>query len=187
MKGVMRMADMFNKFKLENVLGAVLMIVVGVFLIIHPDDTLSIIAYGISIVMVIMGIIKIVGYLKDSKGGSTVDGLNEYASPWNLIAGILLIVFAGLIATVLMNLISFVLGILIIGSGAIKLEQGISMNKNGKNGVFVIILGAVAVILGIICLARPSFVNNMITQLIGVGLVYGGVTDFLSTALVSKS
>ncbi|MBR4514045.1 MAG: DUF308 domain-containing protein [Lachnospiraceae bacterium] len=181
------MGEMFNKFKVENILGSVLMIVVGVFLIIHPDDTLSIIAYGISAVMVIMGIIKIVGYLKGSKGDSTVNGLNEYSSPWNLIAGILLIIFAGLIATVLMNLISFVLGILIIGSGAIKLEQGITMNKNGGKGLFVIILGVVAIALGVICIAKPSFVNNIITQLIGAGLAYGGVTDILSTALVSKS
>ena len=181
------MDKLFNRFKIENVLGSVLMIVVGVFLIIHPDDTLSIIAYGVSVVMVIMGIIKIIGYLKGSKGETSVDGLNEYSSPWNLIIGILLIVFAGLIATVLMNLISFVLGILIIASGAIKLEQGLSINKNGGNGLFVIILGTIAVVVGILCLVRPDFINNIIMQIIGIGLVFSGVSDLVSTAIVSKS
>ncbi len=180
------MSGLFNKLKTENVLGACAMIVIGVLLFIFPTEVQNLIKNTIAIVLVILGLVKVVKYFRSQHAGNTVDGLNEYDSPVDLIVGIVLIVLAGVVAWALVKFIPTVLGIIVLVSGLIKLDQAMSLKKSGGNAGLVMILALISVVFGILCIFHPSFINDILIQLIGVGLIYGGVSDLFTTGYVQK-
>ncbi|MGN0368040.1 MAG: HdeD family acid-resistance protein [Wujia sp.] len=173
-----------TKFKSDMVFRSIAMIVAGVIIFAFPDSVQRIFAFGIAMVLVIMGAIKILRYAKNSK--SQVGDLNEYESPSTLVTGILLVIFAILVPTVLGSFIPFVLGLIVLISGVLKLAQGIELKKaNAGNATGILIMAAISIIVGLLAVCNPFKTVSVLLQIIGAGLIYGGITDLIATGYVS--
>ncbi len=183
------MNNLFTKFRTEMVFRSIVMIIAGIVLVIFPSATQNTLAYAIAIVLVICGLLRILRYcgvIGRSKADSDL-GLNEYASPMDLITGILMIIFAALVAKVLISFIPVVLGIVVLISGLIKLEQAIQLCRSHKgNWIGVLIMSAITIVVGLLAVFNPFETGNVLLRVIGVGLAFGGVTDLIATGYVSN-
>lgn len=183
------MNNLFTKFRTEMVFRSVVMIIAGVVLVIFPSATQNTIAYAIAIVLVICGLLRILRYcgvFGRSKNNSEY-GLNEYASPMDLVTGILMIVFAALVAKVLISFIPVVLGIVVLISGLIKLEQAIELLRSHRgNWIGVLIMSAITIVVGLLAVFNPFETGNILLRVIGIGLAFGGITDLIATGYVSN-
>jgi uncharacterized membrane protein HdeD (DUF308 family) len=104
-----------------------------------------------------------------------------------LISGILMIVLAALISKVLISIIPVVLGLIVLYSGLVKLDQAIQLIRS-KTGSYVgvLLMSVVTIVIGILAIFHPGAINNILLQLIGAGLTFGGITDLISTGYVSS-
>ncbi len=179
------MGKYFTKFKTDLVLQSIAMIIIGIVLMFFPGATQNAIAYAISIVLVVCGVIKIINYFRAPS--RTIGGFNEYSSPVELISGILMIVLAALITKVLISIIPVVLGFFVLYSGLIKLDQAIQLIRSKQGGyIVVLVMSIVTMIIGVIAIFHPAAINNILIQIIGAGLTFGGVTDLISTGYISR-
>lgn len=178
---------MFRSFKTEMVFRAVAMIIAGIVLILFPAATQKTIAYVIAGVLAIYGILRVLRYFGIIGGNrQETGGLKEYASPMDLITGILLILCAALLTKVLMAFIPIVLGIIVLISGLIKLEQAVELIRSGYgNWIGIMALAVVTIIVGVLSIFNPFDTNNILLRVIGAGLTFGGITDLIATGYVS--
>lgn len=172
-----------NELKKGVILRSLVMIAAGITLLLYPEMTSNTIAYIIAIVFVIIGIINIVGYFKSST--KTEDGLKSYSS--GLIIGILCIVFAALMSRILISIIPVVLGLIVLVSGLMKLQQAVEIIRAGYNGwMGIMIMAVITILVGALAVFNPFKTINLLLRIIGAGLLFGGITDLISTGYMSK-
>lgn len=174
-----------KSFYKQEMVKSILLIVVGLLLLFKPGMATKTIAYVIAAVFIINGIVHILGYVKGMSGGVT-DGLNTYSGMGGLVFGILSIVFAVLIGWVFVSFIPIMLGIVILINGIIKLQQVAELVRMNEGGwLFIAILAAVNIIIGIVAILNPFDTANLLVRVIGIGLLYGGITDLIAGGYVS--
>lgn len=173
----------FDELKKGIVLRSIVMAAVGIMLLLYPEMAQNTIAYIIAAVFVINGIIHIVGYFRNTS--KTEDGLNSYSS--GLVVGILCIVFAVLISKVLIRIIPIVLGLIVLFSGLVKLQQAVEIIRMKRDGwMGIMIMSVITIIAGLLAVFNPFKTGSLLLRIIGAGLLFGGITDLISTGYMSK-
>lgn len=180
------MKSSYEKFRGDLMLQAILMIALGLFLFLWPGNVQDIIGYVIAGGLILIGVVKIIGYFAGPKKAQEGE-LMEYSSPKGLVSGILLIVFAALISKIMVSIIPILLGIVVLYSGLVKLDQAIQLIRSKQgNYVGILIVAFLTIIVGVLSIFQPSAVNKILFQLIGAGLIFGGATDLISTGYVTS-
>jgi uncharacterized membrane protein HdeD (DUF308 family) len=78
------------------------------------------------------------------------------------------------------------LGIVILINGIVKLQQVAELVRMNEGGwLFIAILAAVNIIIGIVAILNPFDTANLLIRVIGIGLLYGGITDLIAGGYVS--
>ena len=168
----------FIKEKKGVIISSIIMIIAGITLLFYPEMTTNTLAYCIAAVFVVMGIVNIVGYLKNSK-----DEINSY--PYGIVVGGILIIFAILIGRVLLSLIPIILGFIVLYSGLMKLQQGIELVRGQYDGwAPIMIMSGINIVLGCLAIFNPFDTVNFLLRIVGVGLLVGGCTDLVSSGYV---
>lgn len=172
--------ELLKKIKKELVLRSILMIVAGITLLIYPEMTTNTIAYIIAVAFIVLGIINIVGYFRGEKSGSK-------SYKYGLVIGVLLIVFAALLSKLLISLIPVVLGIIVLISGLLKLQQAVELLQAKLDGWKpIMIFAAINIIVGCLAIFNPFKTANFLLRIVGAGLLFGGITDLISSGYVSS-
>lgn len=176
----------FNQLNKQNILKSLIMIVAGVTLLLYPQMATNTIAYIIAAIFIINGVIHIVGYFRGPVHGTeSEDGLKSYSG--GLVIGILSIIFAGLIGWVFVSIIPIILGIIVLISGLIKLEQAVELLRAKEDGwIVILIMAGINIVVGALALFNPFDTANLLVRIIGIGLLFGGVTDLIATGYISK-
>ncbi len=108
-----------------------------------------------------------------------------------LLAGIILTVLGGWIIFnpgVLIMMIPVVIGVVVTVHGVHNLIQAMELFKNNYSKWWVaLLLGAVTVGLGVLLICNPFEAVNTAIMLIGIFLVYDGVSDLWIISRVSKT
>lgn len=176
---------LFNKFKSHTLFRAAVMMVAGLVLIIFPSATQRTIAYIVSVVLVVFGVVHLLRYFK--KTDVDGDGVKDANSPFDLILGVVLIVLAGLVAKLFISFIPIVLGIFIIISGLLKLEQGFTLKRAGSaDSKFVMIVAGVTIAVGVIAVFNPFATGNVLLMILGAGMLFSGITDLIAAGQIAK-
>lgn len=161
------------------ILRSIILIIAGITLLIYPEMTTNTIAYIIAFVFIIAGVVNIVGYFKDS---SETGGYK-----YGLILGIILIVFAALISKILISLIPIILGFIVLFSGLVKLQQAVELLRAKFDGWMpIMIMAVVNILVGCLAIFNPFKTVNFLLRLVGAGLLFGGITDLISTGYISS-
>ena len=89
--------------------------------------------------------------------------------------------------SVFQAMIPFIMGIMIISSGFLKLQDGIDAIRMGypKSWVYLI-MAAISIVLGLVILFNLISANALLYQIIGAGLVYCGISDLYFTITLSS-
>lgn len=175
--------ETLKKIHWDMITTSVICIILGAVLIFFPQAVNEMIAYVIAAAMFVVSVIEFYNYFRKNVKNDFYRNDLVFAVV-ALVAGIILLAKRDAI----ISLIPIVLGALIIISGVKKLQNAIDMTRLKMGGwQSVLVLAAINIIFGIIMIICALETAKVITVLIGVGLVYSGISDLFAMVWVSKS
>lgn len=174
----------FLKSIKTNILGsAVLCTILGIVLVIYPNTSLTIVCRAVGLIVLITG----VGFLISHARG----GFFSWFHNLDLILGILFVILGGFIIIKplgLLSIVPVVFGVLLIFHGISDLGQGLELRKYEAEQWWVpMVLAAITILLGIVIMKNPFSTIDMLMRIIGICLIYDGLSDLLIVGKFSRS
>lgn len=170
-----------KKIQINALVTAVLYLVLGLLFVLLPGVTMQTICYILAASLAIGGLAYVIDYFR------TWD--IEYRSN-GLAIGILAIVaslFLFIKTQSVIEMIPILLGFAIIVSGVIKVQNVIVLYKvRDKAWIFVLITAILCLALGVILIENPFAAARTLVIIIGVGLLFSGITDLAIIILMSR-
>lgn len=168
--------------KIGYIVLSALICVLGVLMMVMPEQSLSSLVKIFGISMMAFGVIKLVGYFSKD--------LYRLAFQYDLQFGILVLVL-GLIVTVkpnnALNFLCIALGISILADGLFKMQIALDSKKFGISTWWLIMLLAVgAGMVGLIMVFRPTESLRVMTILLGLSLLTEGLLNLIVALLTVK-
>lgn len=160
-------------------LSALFSIVMGVILVAWPETTLDIICKAIAIILIVMGAAELVSYFwnKITYSLSGILGLVV------LLIGIWIFVKPQSV----LSLIPIVIGVILAVHGVQDLKVAFDTKRNGYTKWWSMFLMAIiSLALGIICIVNAFGMVTLTMQIIGIALVYDGISDIWIVYKASK-
>lgn len=173
---------MLNKIKWEAVASSLVYAALGVILVIFPAAVNEMITYLIAACMFLIAGFEFYSYFKKN---AAVDYYRN-----DLVFGVVALVIGIFVLAkrdFIISIVPLALGIFIIISGVKKLQNAIDFIRLQLDGwKTVLVLAAINIVFGIIMVICANETAEVITRLIGVGLVYSGCTDMFSSIWVTN-
>ena len=168
--------------KIGYIVLSALICVLGVLMMVMPEQSLSSLVKIFGISMMAFGVIKLVGFFSKD--------LYRLAFQYDLQFGILVLVL-GLIVTVkpnnALNFLCIALGISILADGLFKMQIALDSKKFGISTWWLIMLLAVgAGMVGLIMVFRPTESLRVMTILLGLSLLTEGLLNLIVALLTVK-
>lgn len=164
---------LLKKLKTNVVISAALCILLGIVLVVWPGLSMQIVCTAIGAVLLIGGGVRLAAYFT-AKDGSVY-------SQMNLITGIILAVVGIWILLQpdkVLAIIPIIVGIVIALHGVNNLQQAVTLCKEQYDKWWVaLILGLLTVGFGVLLIFKPFAALDTAVRLIGVFLIYDGVSD----------
>lgn len=170
------MKNILKKVKGNSIFTAILTALYGLVLTIWPDTSAKTLCYVIDGVVIAVGIGYVIQYVrkdvtKDFYRKDLVYGL------FAIILGIVGLVKVEMVESI----IPVVLGLFVLFSGIMKLQNAFDLYRLKKtNWLVVLIIAILNVIFAIILITEPVWVVGMLFRLIGIGLLFSGITDLVT-------
>ncbi len=172
-EGGIRMGKILKKLKTNIVISAVLCIVLGVILVIWPDMSMQVACATIGVVLLVGGIVRLVEYFVARDG--------SLYTQMNLIMGIVIAVVGVWIIlkpAKVLAIIPIIVGIVIVLHGLNNLQQAVALCKDKYDKWWIaLVLGLLTVGFGILLICRPFEALDTVVMLIGIFLIYDGISD----------
>lgn len=172
-----------SKSFILSIITSLIFVILGLFLFVRPDATITTISYIIGIALLILGILSIIRYFKSCFGISPFD--------FNLVYGVLVII-AGLYLIfnplLLEVIFPVILGIWIIINAVTKFQYSLILYKMKKSDFkYTLIISLLVFILGIILLINPLKSILLITQIIGIFIIIYAVLDIIDNFVLNRN
>ena len=170
------MKKILKNMKSNAIFSAVLTALYGLVLTIWPDTSAKTLCYVIAGVVIAVGIGYVIQYIrkdvaKDFYRKDLVYGL------FAITLGIIGLVKVEMVESI----IPVVLGIFVLFSGISKLQNAFDMYRlKQSNWLVILIIAVLNVIFAIILITEPVWVVGMLFRLIGIGLLFSGITDLVT-------
>ncbi len=148
-------------------------IVLGLALALWPDHSVSLMCMLLGGALLVFGALYIIGWFAGRRGeGSPVVVL----IPGVVLAG--LGIWLMVSAETVITLVQYVFGAVLVFHGVLDLQAAVSLARYGyQNWWLDLVLAILTVLLGILILLNPFGTFAALVVLIGLSLVYDGVSD----------
>ncbi|MEE8807708.1 MAG: DUF308 domain-containing protein [Lactimicrobium sp.] len=173
-----------KELKWSAILEGLIVTILGVLLICFPTASASVVCTLIGVGCLIGGLVCIINYCM-------ID-VHDIFYRNDLAFGIFLILF-GLLAlykkNVLAEILPIILGLVILISGLVKLQSASVAKRIGYQGANAYtVLGVISIVLGIIIMffLPGSVATDTLFIVIGIGMVYSGISDLYVTFFLSS-
>lgn len=146
-----------------------------------PELTLVTIANVIGILVIMIGAFFLIGYFlrKELAAGNN-----------DLIKGLVIVcigIFICVKSELVVSVLPVVLGIGVVLSGILKLQHAFDLKRMGfDTWVRIGLTAAVNIFIGLIVILNPFSTVAWLMRLVGIGFLFSGVTDLITTIYVSK-
>ena len=170
-----------KKMNITSIIFSIIFIVLGFFLLLKPDGAIDFIAYVLGVLLIIWGVVLIIQYFtkKNDQQGfiqtSFVIGLLVF------ILGIVFLIKPKTIASI----IPLLLGIWMIISGVLKLGYAITVNKQVKN-IIPILLSLLIIGVGLFLVFNPFEGAEIITKAIGIIIIIYSILDIVECIFIRQ-
>lgn len=158
-------------------------IVLGLFLFIRPDSTITTISYIIGCLLLIIGALSIIRYFRSDYGINALD--------FDLVYGVLLVIggiYLIIKPTMLASIFPVVLGIWIIINSVTKFQYALILKKLDKNDwKYTLLISFLTFAWGIILLINPFQSVLLITQVIGIFIIIYAVLDIIDSFILKRN
>lgn len=171
----------WKKLKWNMVIMAVLTVVMGAALILNPDAAALTICKLLGWIILISGAVSVVFYLKGRRGFWEASAL--VLAVIGIVLGVFIIRTPGIIVKFLGYLLAGVL--LVHGINDIREAFEIRRFLDERWNI-ALVLGIISILLGILILWNPFSSAAVLMTIIGISLVYDGITDLLIVLRAAK-
>lgn len=172
-----------KSLKMNYSVTALICAVLGLILLIWPGQSTQIVCITVGAVLGIYGVLQIIFYLATRE--------KTMMSHSMMVLGIVLAVIGGFIVwkpETIMKAIPMIVGILIIIHGLHNGVQAIDLKKMGySNWWIALLLAVLTVALGFILVCNPFDALDAVVRLIGIFLLYDGLSDMWILSRVYKT
>ena len=168
---------LLKQLKWDTLLMGVLYILLGVVALVIPETMERLLGFLIGVVLIIAGAVSMISYLlRDAHQ-------NYYHNDFlHGLLGILLGIVVLYKVEIIISLVPFLLGTLVLVSGLSKLQDVIDLKRlEYGNWIFMLVLAIINIVLGLILIFNPMAVAELLFRLLGVGLIFSGITDCATT------
>ena len=150
-----------------NVIAALVFFVIGLFLIIFPEVSSSVLCYLIFAALLLDGLRHVICYFRGQ--------LSEALAGYDLALGaceILLSLFVLIRQGVMLSLLPICLGAALVVSGVIRLQRAFDLHRAGFPAWrTLLILGGAVALLGLLMLINPFATSRLLLIFLGVAMV----------------
>jgi uncharacterized membrane protein HdeD (DUF308 family) len=168
-----------NKF--NGPIRALTAIAIGLVMVMSKANALELVVKIIAVFLLASGLVSLfVGYKHRANGTMGLMGFNAAV---DLILGVVLFLFPGFVAGLLIYFIAF----LLIGFGLSQLIALISANRVTKIGGAAFLFPVIVLGLGAFLMASPSFVGEAIGVVAGAALIVYGASELFSSWKMKKA
>lgn len=176
------MADFLKSLKANYTISAVLCVLLGLVLVIWPGVTSQIICMLLGGVLLAYGILQIAIYLFNRERTIVLQGM--------MLLGIVFAVIGLWILLkpeMIIMAVPVIVGVLIVIHGLHNVVQALALKKDGyENWWLACLLGGLTVIFGGVLIFNPFKAIELVVRIIGVFLIYDGVSDIWILSRVFK-
>lgn len=176
------MKDFIKGLKVNYTASAAACVVLGLVLLIWPGTTTQIVCMMLGTVLLIYGVVQIMLYMISRERSIISQGM--------MLLGIVVAVIGVWILVrpeMIIMAVPVIVGILIAIHGIHNISQAITLKQEGyENWWVACLLGVLATVLGAVLVYNPFTVMNTIVRLIGIFLIYDGLSDMWIISRVFK-
>lgn len=168
------------KNKYSGLIRALLALAVGVVMVVSKTNALELAVRIIAAFLVATGVVTFfVGKKVKQEGETNLMSVNAIV---DILLGVLLFVFPGFVANIMIYLIGFAL----LAFGLFQIVALVSTIRVAQVGLGSFVMPVLVVAAGGFLVARPSFVGETIGIIAGVSLIIYGVSELFSTWKMRK-
>jgi len=168
------------KSKINGPLRSLIALVIGIMMVLHPDEALTTVVKVIAAFLLASGLVSLVVGLKDKNNGSLP--LMSFNAIVDVILGLVLFMFPGFIARFIIYLIGFML----LAFGAVQLIALFSARRVVGMGSGAFILPAIVTLVGGFILFNP-FAESVMVMIAGAAMIVYGASELLSSWKMKKA
>ena len=177
------MKEFLGRIKADFLLSSVLCIALGLVFIIWRASVLTIVANVLAVVLIIIGVVYMCSYFLNivTNGFSAMLGLVVLAvGIWFLVQ-----------PKVVVSLIPIVIGLVLIFHSIRSIIEAVDAKKYGYGGshrsAVGLIFSIISLIFGIICVTNAFDVMKTATVVVGIILIFNGVSNIWITSRATKA
>ena len=168
------------KNKVNGFMRAVIALAIGVMMVLSPANALTTVVKIIAAFMLASGVVSLVVGLKDREKGSLP--LMSFNALVDLVIGLLLFLFPGVVARFMIYLIGFVLLVF----GIVQIVALLSARRVVGLGLGAFILPIIVTMVGGFIIFNP-FAESVMTIIAGAALITYGASELLSSFRMKKA
>lgn len=165
------MKEKIKEFRLNITIPAIFTIAIGVLLLLFPAESLATISKVIACIIVLSGVFIVINQIYER-------GFNGLGVAVGIIVGVIGIWLFNDSGKII-NIIPIAIGVILVIHGVQDLALSIEAARAHGNGAWIgFILALLNIFLGVLCIGVSFQIVKIATQLIGVMLIWDGITDF---------
>lgn len=171
-----------RSFEINMIISTILTLILGIILIIAPEESLKLITILIAFILFIIGIIQVYDYIKKPS--------EERINSISLILGIILIcigIFLYIRNEALVKFITSIIGLVVVIKSLFKIQYAFNIKSISKKWIYNLIVGLISLIVGLFLLINPFRSAEIFLKIIGIVLVIGSILELIETYLVLHS
>lgn len=175
------MKNLLKRIKANALLSALIYTVLGVVLLVWPELSTNVLCTALGLVLLVSGISDILEFVFQR------DGSLYYNLQLGL--GVILCAVGGwllLRPTLIAVIIPRIIGVLVCFHGFKDFGDALTLRKNkSPRATAALLLGIITILLGVVLVVNPFSAFTTVVRIIGLVLIYDGVSDLWITSQVS--
>lgn len=174
------MKDLVKRIRMDFILTSVLCIILGVVCIVWGQETFQVIGMAVAIALILFGVIEICNYLlnREKNGISAAVGI--------VVALVGIWIFIR--PETVLNIIPIIMGVVLLLHGFRGLKESLLAKGYGDSAWWIsALLAVISMLVGIICIVEAFLIVEWILILVGISLIYNGVSNLWIVLRVSKA
>lgn len=177
------MEQMMSRIFKSSIMMSIVLMVLGILLIFHSEATIISISYIIGAILIAIGVLAILKYVKNSNKPKN-ESIDIVYGVIAIILGIVIIKHPTSIA----SFIPLIIGLGIIINSATKLQYAFELRKkSNKIWKSTMIISGISMFCGVILLFNPFEGAVILTKIIGGLILLYAILDIVSTLSIRKN
>lgn len=164
------MKEKLKQLRINVTISALISIVIGALLIIYPDQVITAMGRVVAVIIILAGVFFIISQIFEF-------GLNALGI---VVGAVLAIIGVWIFAspTAVLTIIPIAIGVILVVHGVQDLSMAIEGSRAHMPHPWIAyIIAALNIILGLLCVSNAFGLVDIALRLIGIMLVYDGITD----------